>query len=52
MVYYTLCLGSVNRQKSCWKDFSRRNTDFSEKGLGDNVLSTCAFWNIIFVSFL
>jgi len=28
MVYYTLCLDSVNRQKLRWK------VDFSERGLG------------------
>jgi len=33
MVYYTLCLDSVNRQESHWKvRNSRRKTDFSEKG--------------------
>jgi len=32
MVTYTLCLDSVNHQKSRWK-VSRRKTDFFERGL-------------------
>jgi len=32
MVYYALCLDSVNRQKSCY-NLSRRKTHFSERGL-------------------